>query len=319
MLQVDAIVVVGMADEDLQSWVDLVQDPDSSMQLANELGSATVKILGKLCAQLGIANGRTKQEQVDGIMLHHWKHVIATSRQVDQLQAKLQALSVKGSVSLRSLLVAAGHQRTHKLSKEAMIDLLSMGVQNVESGPARSLSVGDRNLEGDAAQDTERPSGEEVSMVKTWLVEETPPELMRRLQNLSKKCLQDVWHDLGINQSAKVNRPKLISVVMQYQDDYRLGLPWVKKPLLDLITSIKEFQEANDGKMPKRTHRRGDGNLEEDKLAQRWRSLMNKKRSLNPKTALSATEIEYVEMVFGADVWDEKKNLEEYVAGLCGE
>lgn len=156
-------------------------------------------------------------------------------------------------------------------------------------------------------------------MVKTWLVEETPPELMRRLQNLSKKCLQDVWHDLGINQSAKVNRPKLISVVMQYQDDYRLGLPWVKKPLLDLITSIKEFQEANDGKMPKRTHRRGDGNLEEDKLAQRWRSLMNKKRSLNPKTALSATEIEYVEMVFGADVWDEKKNLEEYVAGLCGE
>ena len=57
------------------------------------------------------------------------KHVIATSRQVDQLQAKLRTLSRKGSVALISLFTAAGHQTHSRLSKEDLSMVEEAGKQ----------------------------------------------------------------------------------------------------------------------------------------------------------------------------------------------
>ena len=99
--------------------------------------------------------------------------------------------------------------------------------------------------------------------------------------------------------------------LFRHAEDLKRGLPWVEKWIAEVVGAVEMFQRVHGGDMPKRVHRRRGPTTDEDKLAQRWRKLVNRKKD----SELSATEVEYVEAVLGKNAWDAQQCVEDYLPG----
>ena len=229
-----------------------------------------IKDLGLNCS----VGRRPKEWVISEIVYHHWNVVVLPRCDKALVEQKLKHLPVKGRISLRALISTRNLQQPRGGGKETLIDMLL---------PKEDVTV---------------------EMLKSWLRDLRGMEFKRRLIQCAIGSLQNVCSELGIGATNKTSWKKhdvLVEEITRYQDAFRQGLPWVEKNLHELVEAIDMFRASHEGRMPKRVHRRKEGEegCLEDRLAMRWRRLHVRKTNPNARAALSLAEIQYVEGILG--------------------
>lgn len=245
-----------------------------------------IKDLGLNCS----VGRRPKEWVISEIVYHHWNVVVLPHCDKALVEQKLKHLPVKGRISLRALISTRNLQQPRGGGKETLIDMLL---------PKEDVTV---------------------EMLKSWLRDLRGMEFKRRLIQCAIGSLQNVCSELGIGATNKTSWKKhdvLVEEITRYQDAFRQGLPWVEKNLHELVEAIDMFRASHEGRMPKRVHRRKEGEegCLEDRLAMRWRRLHVRKTNPNARAALSLAEIQYVEGILGKDIWSLKHQVEDYIPG----
>ena len=85
---------------------------------------------------------------------------------------------------------------------------------------------------------------------------------------------------------------------------------WLKQ-----LRKLKHFEAVTAGSYQNVFIEEKTGGVDEDRLAQKWRKLVNRKMHPGGKGGLTSVEVEYIEAVLGKDVWDAKHAVEDYIPG----
>lgn len=233
---------------------------------------------------------RPKEWVIFEIVFHHWDVVVLQHCDKALVERKLNKLPLKGRISLRALVGARNLAQPRVGGKQALVDVLL--------GPRQDVTT---------------------EMVKSWLQDLRGMEFKRQLAQCSIGNLQTACSELGIVVAKKswTKHDVLVEEIFKYQDTFRRGLPWVDQNLAELVEALEMFRASHEGGMPKRVHRRKDGQegCLEDRLAMRWRRLHARKTNPNPRAALSSAEIQYVEGILGKDIWSSKNRVDDYIPG----
>ena len=108
-------------------------------------------------------------------------------------------------------------------------------------------------------------------------------------------------------------RQQLVDALINHQTGDKGISESVQKSLRVLVEDIRTFRSAHGGSLPPRTHRRHSaGSTDEDKLAQSWGRLLQRKAAAGTGKGLRPADIQYVEEALGRDIWGQRQPLEEY-------
>ena len=228
-----------------------------------------------------------KEAVVNAILLHHWQKEVLEHHDRELVAAKLEKLPLKGTVSLKTLAQTHGIVNIARASKDTLIQKL--------------IAKPEGTRQGDVA----------CEEIKHWMVDLHGSELWQRLNGCDVRALENTVSELTASKISSLKKKRLVEELFRHAEDLKRGLPWVEKWIAEVVGAVEMFQRVHGGDMPKRVHRRRGPTTDEDKLAQRWRKLVNRKKD----SELSATEVEYVEAVLGKNAWDAQQCVEDYLPG----